>query len=191
MGPDRAGQEDVETRRRILATVSRYPGLHLREIQRNVSTSARLAEYHLNRLEDLDLVTSIQEGGYRRFFPTQQERGALSRAEKSWLGLLRQEVPLGVTLHLLEHGTARHGELLEVVDVSKSTLSHHLKKMQESGLVERRPPGTGRRLALADRDRVLALLRAHRPVPDLVSAYGRMWEAIFGVLGRRDPEDER
>lgn len=179
---DDPGSDDVDTRRRIFATVVQYPGLHLREIQRKVSTSARLAEYHLNRLEDLDLVTSREEGGYRRFFPTKTDRGALDEEEKQWLGLMRQEVPFAVTLHLLEHGKARHSDLLDVVPVAKSTLSHHVSKMEKGGLVERRPPDVGRSLHLTDPNRVLELLQAHQPLPDLVSSYGDMWEAIFGAF---------
>lgn len=176
---DEAGSDDIDMRRRVLATVVEYPGLHLREIQRKLSTSARLAEYHLNRLEDLELVTSREEGGYRRFFPTHTERGALDDREKRWLGLLRQEVPFGVTLYLLEHDKARHSDLLDVVPVAKSTLSHHISKMEDVGLLERQPPETGRSLRLAEPDRVLVLLKANQPLPDLVSSYGDMWEAIF------------
>lgn len=182
------GAGDVGIRRRILSTVIRYPGLHLREIQRKVSTSARLAEYHLNALEELGLVTSREEGGYRRFFPTRQEEGALDEREKRWLGLLRQQVPFGVVLHLLEHGTARHSDLVDVVPVSKSTLSHHVSKLEDAGLVERQP--AGRNVRLSDPETVREMLQTHDPLPDLVSSYGEMWEAIFDAFrgGEQAPD---
>lgn len=175
---------DVEMRRRILSLVNKYPGLHLRELQRRASTSAMLVEYHLNVLERVGLVTSQDEGGYRRFFPAKDAKLPLGKTEKVWLGQLRQPVPLGIALHLVETPLAAHKDLADVVPVTKSTLTYHLKGMEASGLVVREPPGTGRAFRLADAAKVLALLRAYRPTPDMVAAYGEMWDQIFGAVGR-------
>ena len=185
--PPEPERTDVEMRRRILDLVHRYPGLHLRELQRRAQTSVMLVEYHLNVLERLDLVTSSDEGGYRRFFPARGARVPLGKQEKTWLGMLRQPVPLGIALYLLEHEHAQHKDLTDVVPVTKSTLTYHLKNMEAAGLLVRHPPGTGRELRLADPARVLALLRAYEPTPDLVAAYGEMWDEIFGF--RRDADD--
>lgn len=174
-------------RRRILNLVNQYPGLHLRELQRRAHTSAMLVEYHLNVLERLGLVTSQEEGGYRRFFPARDARVPLGKTEKVWLGLLRQPIPLGVALYLLENQEAAHKELADVVPVTKSTLTYHLKNMEGAGVILRDPPG-GRAFRLADPDRVLALLRAYQPTPDMVAAYGEMWHQIFGALANEPRE---
>lgn len=183
--PERA---DVDMRRRILALVHDYPGLHLRELQRRAETSAMLVEYHLNVLERLSLVTSTEEGGYRRFFPARGARTPLGKTEKTWLGLLRQQIPFGIVLHLLEHGSAVHKDIASVVPVTKSTLTYHLKNMEAAALVARDPPDSGRLFRLSDPDRVLALLRAYAPTPDLIASYGDMWAQIFGAL--EGPTDE-
>jgi predicted transcriptional regulator len=177
-------------RRRILSLVNQYPGLHLRELQRRALTSAMLVEYHLNVLERLGLVTSQEEGGYRRFFPAKDARLPLGKTEKVWLGLLRQPVPLGIALYLVENPLAAHKDLADVVPVTKSTLTYHLKNMESAGLVVREPPVGGRAFKLADAEKVLALLRAYRPTPDMVAAYGEMWDQIFGSISRRDAADE-
>lgn len=182
---------DVEMRRRILNLVNQYAGLHLRELQRRAGTSAMLVEYHLNVLERLGLVTSTEEGGYRRFFPAKDPKIPLGRVEKAWLGILRQPVPLGIALHLIENPGAQHKELAEVVPVTKSTLTYHLKNMETAGLLRREPPGVGREFHLVDRDKVLGILRAYGPTPDMVAAYGEMWDEIFGAaLGRRDGDED-
>lgn len=174
---------DVEMRRRILSLVNQYPGLHLRELQRRALTSAMLVEYHLNVLERWGLVTSHEEGGYRRFFPARDAKLPLGKTEKVWLGLLRQPVPLGIALYLIETPLAPHKELADVVPVTKSTLTYHLKNMEAAGLIAREPPGGGRAFRLVDAEKVLALLRAYRPTPDMVAAYGEMWDQIFGAIG--------
>lgn len=176
-------------RRRILNLVHEFPGLHLRELQRRAQTSAMLVEYHLNVLERLGLVTSLEEGGYRRFFPTRDAKLPLGKTEKIWLGLLRQPVPLGIALHLLEVSRATHKMLADIVPVTKSTLTYHLKNMEGSGLIVREPPG-GREFRLQDPARVLALLRAYAPTPDMIAAYGSMWDQIFGAALERRERDE-
>lgn len=175
---------DVEMRRRILQTVNRYPGLHLREIQRRVASSVHLVEYHLNILERLRLVASQDEGGYRRFFPAQGERASLDARERAWLALLRQSVPLGVALYLLDRGGATHGEIADIVPVTKSTLTYHLKNMERAGLVTR----DAKNIRLTQPERVLAILRTHHPTPDLIAAWGEMWTTIVGATRA---EDER
>lgn len=188
MAPPEPERTDVEMRRRVLNLVNTYPGLHLRELQRRAETSSMLVEYHLNVLERVGLVTSIEEGGYRRFFPARGASVPLGRNEKRWLGLLRQKVPLGITLFLIEHETAIHKDLADVVPVTKSTLTYHLKNMESAGMISRDPPDTGRTLKLADRDRIVAILRAYHPTPDLVASYGDLWDLIFGAI-RRSPEE--
>lgn len=170
---------DVEMRRRILTLIIRYPGLHLREIQRRVASSVHLVEHHLNVLERLALVVSQEERGYRRFFPAQGKRAPLDARDRVWLGLLRQSVPLGIALHLLDKETALHGELAAIVPVTKSTLSYHLKGMEQASLITRDPT---KAIRLADPQRVLGILRAYHPTPDLIASWGDMWASIVGTL---------
>lgn len=187
--PPEPERTDVEMRRRILSLVNAYPGLHLRELQRRAETSSMLVEYHLNVLERMGLVTSVEEGGYRRFFPAKGASVPLGRTEKRWLGLLRQQVPLGIALYLIEHEGAAHKDLADVVPVTKSTLTYHLKNMEAAGFIVREPPGTGRIFRLANRDHTLALLRAYYPTPDLIASYGDMWETIFGAIRYKEEDD--
>lgn len=171
-------------RRRILQTIDRFPGLHLREIQRRVESSVHLVEYHLNVLERLELVTSREEKGHRRFFPARGKRDDLTETERGWLALLRQRVPLGVALHLLDRGESTHGEIADLVPVTKSTLTYHLKNMEKAGLVTRDP---SKHIRLADPPRVLGILRAYRPTPDLLASWAEMWTTIVGAT-RDDPD---
>ncbi len=177
--PPEPPPEDVETRRRVLQLVNRYPGLHLREIQRRASANVHLVEYHLNVLERLGLVASREERGYRRIFPATGEAASLTEADRAWLSLLRRSVPLGVVLHLLERGAATHGELAALVPVTGSTLSYHLKSLERAGLVAR---DAAKEVRLVDPERVRALLRAYHPTPDLIAAWGEMWSDIAGAV---------
>ena len=132
----------VKTRRDLYEFVRKNPGFHLREVSRALDLSITLVDYHLRFLEKHELITSAMDGEYKRFFPRSQPgqpdaRPALTDAEKQVLAFLRQPVPFRVIAYLMEHEAGTHKEILEHVPVSPSTLSHHLKKMQVSGLIDR------------------------------------------------------
>ncbi|MEK6986226.1 MAG: hypothetical protein AABX89_07580 [Candidatus Thermoplasmatota archaeon] len=165
----------VEVRRRILLLVERYPGLHLREIQRRIETSAMLAEYHLNILEKMELISSQEQGGYRNFYPARNLPMQLDATDRRWLALLRRPVVLGMVLHLIEYPTARPTELARIVQLPSSTAMYQLKTMKAAGLVVQGDDFSTTRIRLGDADRVLELLRTYHPMPDALSEFGSMW----------------
>lgn len=171
-------KEKPEVRQRVYDAIARYPGLHLRGLERQVGVSAPLVQYHVRRLEEAGFVESREQGGYVRFYPTPKARsGRLSLADQALVGLLREQVPLHIVLLLLDEGPLTHGELVERVGVAKSTLSYHLAKLAEAGIVER---GEGPAVRLCDRDRVYRLLLAHAPTPDLLDAFAKLWDDLYG-----------
>ncbi len=170
---------EADLRRRILLIVEEYPGLHLREIQRRANTSAMLAEYHLNILEKMQLVTSSMRGRYRDFFPVRSGALQLDETDRRWLGLLRRPAILRIALLLLEGGALRPIELARRLGLVPSTAAYQFKVMEDAGLavVERR--GNRSIIRLGDPARVLEILRAYHPSPDAVSSYAETWANVF------------
>lgn len=173
------GKEKPTVRKRVYDAVRRYPGIHLREIERQTKVSAPLAQYHLRKLADEAFVEAREQGGYTRFYPTEKGKSArVVEADLPALALLREEVPLHIALLLLDLGPLAHGDLTEKAGVAKSTLSYHLAKLAEAGLVER-APGTAA-VRLVDRERVYRLLLAYNPTPDLTDRFASLWEDLYG-----------
>lgn len=173
---------DLETRRRIVDLVREYAGLHLREVARQLDTSVALVEYHLPVLEEAGLVHVDRGDRYVRLYPAGPRVERPTGEEREWLNLLREPLPLQVTLFLLDHpGPARHGKIREALDLGKGTLSFHLGKLADAGLVAKR---TGGLYDIADRPRVSRLLITHRPTPDLVARFARLWLAFYGDAPR-------
>lgn len=183
-----AGPE-ADLRRRILLLVEEYPGLHLREIQRRAGTSAMLAEYHLNILEKMGLVTSSARGRYRDFFPSRSLPMQLDATDKRWLGLLRRPAILRITLLLLESGALRPIQLARSMALVPSTASYQFRLMASAGLatVDRR--GNRSLIRLTDPSRVLEILRTYHPSPDAISSYAETWANVFS-RGVPPPETE-
>jgi len=168
-----------EVRKLVHDVVRRYPGIHLREIERQTGVSAPLAQYHLRKLAEEGYVEVHDQGGYARHYPTEKGKSArVLEEDLPIVGLLREEVPLHIVLLLLDRGAATHTELVEALGIAKSTVSYQLAKLAEAGIVVRTPGET--RLRLADRERIYRLLLAYKPTPTLVDAFANLWEDLYG-----------
>lgn len=164
-------------RQRIYDAVRRFPGIHLREIERQTGESAQLAEYHLGKLAADGYVDARGFGGYTRFFPTSKGKAArVTEHDKVALSVLREAVPLHIALVLLDDGPLTHSQIVERVGVAKSTVSYHLTKLAEAKVVVR----DGKLIRLADRDATYRLLLTYKPTPGLLDAFGDLWESLYG-----------
>ncbi|MFQ5911311.1 MAG: winged helix-turn-helix transcriptional regulator [Thermoplasmata archaeon] len=173
---------ELETRRQIFDLVVENPGLHLREIQRRLNMSVTLADHHLRILEKEGLLTVLEEGGYKRFYPSPRAARPipLSPEDKKGLALLRQEGPLLIVLHILSHGPIRHGELQERTGLPPSTVSYHLGKLMKSGVVARAPREEGRTYGVLDPQRIALLITAYRPAEeDFIDRFADLWRKLF------------
>jgi predicted transcriptional regulator len=170
----------VKTRKDLYDFVRKNPGYHLREISRALALSITLADYHLRFLEKHELVLSSMDGEYKRFYPRStpgqaDARPALTDFEKQVLGFLRQPVPLRVINFLMERETATHREILDRVPVSGSTLSHHLTKMLDGGLIERADPGKHGYRVMNPKSVARLMTTYDLATPDQVDTFIRVW----------------
>ena len=171
--------QGAEVRQRVYDAVRRFPGIHLREIERQTGVSAPLAQYHLRKLVEEKFVEVHDQGGYARHYPTDKGKSAsVTARDLPLVGLLREEVPLHVALLLLDKGPMTHTELVVELGVAKSTVSYHLAKLAEAEIIERAGPEG--KLRLKDRERIYRLLLAYKPTPTLVDAFADLWEDLYG-----------
>lgn len=164
----------------IRDAVDRYPGIHFRALVRELDTSTSLLRYHLEALLEADEVRAHEVGGYTRYFPPSAERG-LTEEEQEILEVLRQDRPLEITLAILDLGSpVRHKDLVEVTGLAKGTVTYHLDKLRDAGVVRRVPRGEDRGFHLQDPDQVRSLLADFEPVPDVLDRVSATWEDLFG-----------
>lgn len=156
-------------RRRIMELVQEYPGLHLREVARQLDTSVALVEYHAAALVDDGEVELVQDKRHHRLFPP--DHGLPRRAVIA----LRDPKTLQVVLHLLAQ-PATHAELVHRTGLGKSTLSFHLRRMEDAELVVNQE----RTYHLVDPDRVRELIADNRPTPNLLRRFSDLWDDLYG-----------
>lgn len=157
-------------RDRILALVRRYPGLHLREVARQLRTSIALVEYHVPSLLEDGLIERVEAEGAHRLFPAHEG------FPRPALAAVRDPKRLHIVLALLEHGALRHAALAELTGLGKSTLTFHLKRLVAADVVRK----DGFEFCLEDEAVVRRLLERHQPTPDLVDRFSRVWGDLYG-----------
>lgn len=173
---------ELDTRRRIFHFLQEYPGLHLRELARQLDLDVRALKHHLDFLEANEAVTSIQQNGYLRYYPRAWEEGffreRIGASEKRVLGMLRQRVPLHLVLLLLDQQELGTDALQAELGLAKSTLSYHLGKLRRLHLVTWRTEEKRRLYRLEDPHVAVRLLVQFQPTPDLVQDFLDLWENI-------------
>jgi DNA-binding transcriptional ArsR family regulator len=167
---------ELDSRREIYDFIKRSPGTHLRGIEREVKLPFGQVLYHLDSLEKHGLVSAKKDGGFKRYFV----KHLVGRHEKDYLANLRHDLPRHVAILLLLAPDLSHHEILDYFDVSPSTLSFHLNKMVEAGIVVRREAGNENFYRVADERiaaKVLVLYRESYQDP-VVDRFADLWLSV-------------
>lgn len=125
------GDEDPlshDVRARLAEWVETSPGLTLTELAERSDASLSSIRYHLRVLETERLLTSEKIHGNRRFFPH-------STANVELLAALADEPTGTIIRELRAREAASVGELVDSVDRSYSTVSYHLDRLSDDGLI--------------------------------------------------------
>jgi len=166
-------QPELSTRQRIYSLIEQNPGCHMRELKKraDISSMGNMG-YHLDYLQRRELVVTKPNGHYKRYYITRERVKG-----KHIVGLLRQEVPRRIAVFLLLHPGATHKEIGEQFTLSPSTLSFHLKKMVQRGLLTREKKGRTACYKVVDPDEVANVLITYRPtfLDKVVDHFAEVW----------------
>ncbi|NEU58950.1 helix-turn-helix domain-containing protein [Halorussus sp. MSC15.2] len=125
---------DHEGREALYETIERSPGAYLSAVCESADVPVSTARHHLDVLEDEGLVTTVKVRGKRRFYPGRAEDAELVAA-------LEDEGTAPVLRALGRLGDSHGGRLADELDRDPSTVSHHLSRLEDAGLVEREREG--------------------------------------------------
>jgi DNA-binding transcriptional ArsR family regulator len=178
---------EQESRKRIVEQVSAHPGTHMRELQRRLDMSAGTLEYHLHLLVREGVLAQRRQGRYTRYYMASQ----VGRREKDVLALLRQDIPRRLCARLLMQPGQSHGELLQHFPIAPSTLSFHLKKLVDGGLVESHREGRETRFRVLEPDLVGKVLVDYKGsfVDELVDRFADVWLSVEAAVEEKPAPD--
>lgn len=122
---------ELEDRRKVYQIVNKFAGCHFREIERKSGLSTGSVSYHLHYLTKHGLIKEERQGNNLRYFPLD-----FKSENTKLLGLLRQKSVRKIILFILTHKKCNHEKIVKFVNLSPSTVSWHLKKLEGSDIIE-------------------------------------------------------
>ena len=117
-------QVRTKIRARILAHLEENPGIHFRDLAKALGINRGTLNYHLNVLEKLKLIKSSKFGRYKVFYPNSKYDGSYvdGTARKIWE-------------YVRDNPDSSARDIAASLNVSPSTVSHHLKNLSKTGLI--------------------------------------------------------
>ena len=116
---------------KLLKHIEEYPGLRYRQLLRLTNIINGVLSYHLKRLErSKQIRVNRSKSKETRFYPinTPDE-------EFDIIGYMRNEPSRKIISYLLEHRSCTFNEIVEYTDKAPSTISWHLKRLKDAGIV--------------------------------------------------------
>jgi len=166
---------ELETRRRIYEQIKKSPGIHFRELERRLQVVVGNLQYHLQYLEKKNLIGSLNDEDYIRYFVKDK---SLSETERNMIFFLRRSGCRHILLQLLNNPNLNNKELSQAVGLSPSTISWNLNKLVEAGIIERKKTGRISKFTIVDPPVVAELLICYKEsfLDTLVDGFIEMWE---------------
>jgi len=170
------------TRRGVIYEyIRRHPGTHVRAMAKGLRLATGDLQYHLLWLERNGLVKTKKGEFYRFVYPTM----VFTEAQEVLLGVLSQKTPREIILCLLSEGPMTQGELAGTLGHSQPTVSWHMDRLAQAGVVSKKRARGGFTYDLvASREEVLRFVKSYHP---------EVWKRWAGRLGSsvETKDDER
>ena len=164
---------DLENRRLIYQLVVKYAGCHYRDIERMSKLSAGVAKYHLSFLLKHKLIRIKKVGNTVTYFPMM-----VDQFNDKILALLRQRSIRIILLSIIVDKDVSHEEIVKLVGVSPSTVSWHLKKLEDEAIIKKETQHKKTKyVILYDQKKIIELLISYQEsfMDNLVDKVIEMW----------------
>jgi DNA-binding MarR family transcriptional regulator len=123
-----------EARDAMFAVVEESPGTYLSEIADRADLPLSTARHHIRVLEREDLVSGAKVRGKRRFYPAYTEGVELAAA-------MNDDSTAAVIDALARIGAASVSDLADELGKDPSTVTHHVQRLEEDGVIVRERDG--------------------------------------------------
>ncbi len=165
---------ELETRKKIYEIVKKNAGCHFREIERRCGLATGTVQYHLGYLARHKMIGEEKENNTVRYFSKE-----LNTKNKRLLSILRQKSMRHILLFIFTNNNCNQEQIVKEVQLSPSTVSWHIKKLEEEGVISSRKEGRKTFYEnVIDKEEISALLITYQEsfFDNLVDNVVEMWE---------------
>ena len=82
-----------------------------------------------------------------------------------------------IILFLIKKGKAQHKEILEYIDIAPSTLSYHLKKLIDNGIISVENIGEKKTYSVTNKDDLIGILIRYKPY-SVIEGFKDVWSDL-------------
>jgi DNA-binding transcriptional ArsR family regulator len=122
--------QEVDAQAILLKGIEENPGIRYRELLRLTGLVNGVLSYHLSALERANVIKVNRESRITRYYPVN-----VSDKESAILKFVRHEPIRQILLFILEHDMCTFNEMVDHTGKAPSTVSSHLKRLREAGIV--------------------------------------------------------
>lgn len=122
-----------DVRRAVYRFVENNPGATITEVAQGVGCSHSTATYHVQILEEFDLITKRRDGNSLHIFPAD---AGLGRKEALLLSYMRDQETREIIRSVHSNPWTYPSELARALNMSRSSAQWHLDKLEDCGIVQ-------------------------------------------------------
>ncbi len=165
---------EVDTKTILLRHIEENPGIRYRELLRMTGLVNGVLTYHLAALEKAGSVKVDRQVRMTRYYPANMPDN-----ESSVLKFVRHDPVRQIVLFMLDHDLCTFNEIVGHTGKAPSTVSSHLKRLKEAGIVSVRY-GEYQLYRLAEKDMVTEVLSKYRAsfADRVVDSYAELVEEL-------------
>lgn len=165
----------TERHTHLMQVIEDRPGIRFREIMRQTGMKNGVLSHHLRILERTGRIRVMRGARQTSYFTRETSEDQLRVA-----GALQKSTSRAILLALAAEDGRRFSEIVHYCDKSPSTVSLHLKRLINDGLVTAKKPDFAKRYYITCRSEVDRLVESHVPRPSDRSISG--FEDIINSL---------
>ena len=159
----------------LMKQIEQTPGIRYRELLRLTGLVNGVLTYHLAALERANVIKVIRESRMTRYYLV-----SVSDQESAILKFIRREPIRQILLFVLEHDLCTFNEIVDHTQKAPSTVSSHLMRLREAGVILIRHGEYHQLYRVAERDLVAEMLSKYTTsfVDKVVDNYSEMLEEL-------------
>lgn len=123
---------DHELRSGIYSHILDNPGVCFTDIEKGIDVNRGTLDYHLKVLRREHRIAVLTKNGRSFYF---ENSGRYTREEMEMLSILRNDTEFAICEYLLDSPGASRNEIVNLIKTTCSTVSWHMKRLTDSGLV--------------------------------------------------------